>query len=534
MYLSASGQLDDSSSCLTYEDSNIRIVARGFILFSPVGTGNTALAAIADHWSTGTMPFEQLRGNYSCFVHDKTADCWTVFADAAHQERVLYSAEGASDSLLRLLREQSDGLGPHDPESIVAYLMLGGHMPGLPVYYADVHQLGCLDYIVLKDGRFEVHPKKLQLSAAYSGCGFVDLVDLFMDRLGDMLQCAKHTRLCFDMTGGTDSRLLVAAAAHCGLEFEGMCLGDDSSSDVAIGASVAEHLGRAFHHYVPVQISAEESFDRSLFEAVDGMRPATLASSHAFERQREKHNFDVVVDGDGGPNYKDCEWTRYALRSMVLREDNLSLFRRCIHSLVRPSVRSGLEDLLSPSYVKIFRDLINRLPSEMDARYKDLDPIAATDLFYNQYANLMHVGTGNRQGRRWSPLNDPALVNVGLSLPLRRRLLHGFHRHVISRYDPVLASMPTDRANLTMSTGTSHVLVDAGRIAAHYLGIRQRKHIPNTMLESQEGIRRLPSVQRGFEALQELEVFAVPGGSRGELPLELVGRISTFGHLIAL
>ncbi len=404
----------------------------------------------------GKALFDQLDGHYVIKLYDAQKDIFVIGNDII-KSRINYIAE-------------KDGLFMVTPFALTCSAFIKPQ--------PDLHALNELfwRYYLLSERTVFTGVDRLQPASVYtvdreivreSYWQFPDAVTpkSFRENVELMVQQTRETaRLlnkltqnpCMDLTLGQDSRLLVASFRSQGLGFNTSTYGKDDFVEVAkVRELVKRH--NIEHHTIQLKDDFRERY-AGLFEKAlllgSGDEPGYLLGRILYMREQQAQYGDSLINGAGGPFYKDCFWEEvYTLN--LYREPgkiNPSMFLK-----LRPLNKNYPDSFFNDTFMKVkadsadyFLDMLN----DSISGYEHLPVSMQIDKFsltrWQNYAVIAN-SVANSLYRSFSPLLLRRNLEIGLPLPPKWRWnKSNFQRAVMYAIDPKLARERTDFGGINM------------------------------------------------------------------------------------
>ena len=239
------------------------------------------------------------------------------------------------------------------------------------------------------------------------------------------------------VTGGRDSRLVLAAALAAGIEFDVRTGGDPGEPDVEVARRLAEVVGREHRLLEHDPHGSLESDWRRAAEvvALASSGTASLADAAGYPLGPREGPLPLWHSGQGGEVARAYYGTGEGLDRNGLADH---LYRRFVGR------RPGRTEVLSDDGVRLVQRQVRAFVDEqLDA---GADPVDVPDLFYL----LKRMGTWAGPGHgcvelvrdTTSPLWTSRLLPDLLGLPAPERARDLFHRRVLERLAPELVEVP--------------------------------------------------------------------------------------------
>jgi len=242
------------------------------------------------------------------------------------------------------------------------------------------------------------------------------------------------------LTGGRDSRLVLAAALVAGIEFEIRTGGEPGEPDVEVARRLAEVAGRE-HGLIEHDPHGNVQSDwRRAAEvvALASSGTASLADAAGYPLGPRDGPLPLWHSGQGGEIARTYYGTGEGLDRNGLAE---RLYRRFVGR------RPGRIEILSVEGARLVRREVRAFVDEqLDA---GVEPADVPDMFYL----LKRMGTWAGPGHgcvelvrdTTSPLWTPRLLPDMLGLPAAERSRELFHRRLLERLAPELVYVPFER-----------------------------------------------------------------------------------------
>lgn len=279
---------------------------------------------------------------------------------------------------------------------------------------------------------------------------------------------AAHPSPVLDLTGGFDSRLLLAGMLRLrpAAEIATVVVGEANDSDVLVASAIARKLGLRHRHIEPPSardITEAELWDSALLcdAGFDILEYRKIMRVH----ERLAQEFDASVNGSGGGLMRD-EWLQVfdrPLRPMRPWDSRRLAARRFATDLW---AESHIEPVPQDSLAEHFSQLLDRLVAPLGD--------AGTQRFVDEA--LLYMRIQHWQGRissathgiwpNYSPFLMRKPLTTALSVPAALRRNGLMHRRVIERLNRPLAEMP-------MCDGSPATPVRMSNLFAHLPHYRQ-------------------------------------------------------------
>ncbi|MFP4527854.1 MAG: asparagine synthase-related protein [Candidatus Kapaibacterium sp.] len=265
---------------------------------------------------------------------------------------------------------------------------------------------------------------------------FYDLLEKYMQSPGESAPGAT-----LGMSGGIDSRMLLAAARH-GYEYH--TIGDPDNPDVRIAAKLCKNIGL---HCLEFNYPDAGWIDRAdeIAEYIEDNRLTTTASEFMNKICYKNINDKVIIDGGMGEIARRGFFNslKYRAKNAIINKDAEKLF---------PHQAYPRADIFNPEFdnkinkmaLESVRELLESMP---DASQTGID--AWLDLLALRVKYPNHMGPEQSrmdcEAMGFSPFAMHDLVDTALNIPLHKRLGGRIFRRYIRRRRPELTRLPLVR-----------------------------------------------------------------------------------------
>lgn len=428
---------DEADGCLAFPDGFIACVGTLF------HQGRTGRAALESLWQSFTTPEALGRddpwGSHALAIA-KGGRLW-LLCDRLGMLKFYERPQAGLFSTSWLACVAAGSRNTLDTVGALDYV-LSGASHGLATPVAEVRTVDPATAVdVLGGGRIECARPAEWLSHALPRSqdeALDEAVDLLAGR-ARAVASAFGARIRCALSGGFDSRLLLASLRHVGAHPALHVYGGEQDEDVRIGKGIAGRLGLEMHH---VDKSARN-------QALPALTAHTLEARLRF--------FDgLPIDGifDRGA---DCE-TRLAQSaggSIALNGGGGEVLRNFFYLSNRPySVRQIVQTFYGNHDPRVARNpgdlagYLDYLGGSIARQIGHGGRLSRPELeaVYPLFRGRFWTGRNNvmaaRCGHFLTPLLDPALVRLSLALPLAWKDYGRFEGRLIARLDPLLADLP--------------------------------------------------------------------------------------------
>ncbi len=272
--------------------------------------------------------------------------------------------------------------------------------------------------------------------------------DAAVEKLGETLsQAARRIGQAFaspvcDLTGGFDSRALVAAFQTAGVRFATTVSGPEESADVQVSRQLAKLLGVAhLRHQAPAVISFETA--RRAFALTDGEYDLLDYSRIAYVHHSLSQKFDISLNGSFGEVARGYWWELlfpHAGERRPLNARQLAQLRfaatKCETALFPPELRLSLTDH--------FTEVIERTNSGLShfPNSFQMDHVYLTMRMQRWQGRI--ASSTNQIWPCLSPFLFRSVMETMLQTTVRLRRRSLLIRKMLLRFQPRLAEFPLE------------------------------------------------------------------------------------------
>ena len=472
-----------------------------------------------------------LSGSYSIAVYDHTTREWLAFSDPSRSLPWYWGSEMFSTSLLDLAKQMGLNVEDLNLEAVVEFLLTGLQF-SKEILFEGIKVAGPDEIIRWRNGKLWIETDNRVMDPFRMPVP-QDHVEAFLGAWERLATAIQNEVVSVDLTGGTDTRVIVGILDWLGVRFETAVSGTSRHSDVLISQQVAAILGNSHPHYPCIHRVNPERLWQELYEvvqAVDGVADGVSAHRlYQLWKDRASRGVTLVIGGSGGELYKDGGWWRAAALLGPGPDPQGRLIRRLVQSGL---IGWGLEanppnDIFHPALRPIVNSYKVRLIESLRRRYsKDLSEgiYRLADRLFFEYSVRAPRGFGARILPSYSPLLDVNFVCVGINLPWHQRFLHRFYRKVLWQVNPQLTQIPTNRGGMTLQPRRELIELLGGLQALKKR--RQDSAIPKDDPLLFESLRRSPEIARAFDDLKAWKILA-DDVAVCQIPDRYLGRLIT-------
>ncbi len=316
-----------------------------------------------------------------------------------------------------------------------------------------------------------------------------DLVDSLVESILDTAHLIgdNFKSIVSDLTLGQDSRLLVAAFMKENLPIITTTFGREDFLEVQGARRLAER------HQIPNHnIRLSDRFLDNLWayfqKAIllgNGDESGYLLGRILFMREEQAEFGDALVNGAGGPFYKDCFWEEIYIFNLYRESTQLNPKR---FLQLRPMNKPYNDSLFTPDFLKIkqasaeyFLDMFNRSNDgyEHCPISMQIDNFALTK--WQNYA-VFSNSTANSLYNSFSPLLFRKNLDLSLPVPAKYRWNKSrLQREMMFQINPALAREKTDFGGINMVPNNAFTFLPFYLRYAYKQSERYRNKIKNRL-----------------------------------------------------
>ncbi len=412
-------------------------------LFYKGAEGEPALRAFHADFSGGTPDWKALRGHY-CIVLAKAGRISAITDPLGIYKVYANTALSLFSSSFLALAENLETIHPSAQE-VYEYVFQGGTYGGRTVI-DEIRTLGAGGPMALDTASakaFEDTPGRAAIID--DGSAPPDLMDKILAGLRDYFSIVAsrfHGRVDTALSGGYDSRLLLALLREQGMTPRLHVYGSAAAEDVRVAKAIAESEGLRLEqidksaHGMPEPDRFTELIERN-FRFFDGYAADGIFDDGSdTETRRERCvNHELMLNGGGGEIFRNFFYlpdrgftARQILWTFYSRYDP----RACGSLFDEDWYLGSLEDKLIASIGTAYKHLSRR---QVEALYP---------LFRCRFWMGRNNCINNRIGSAATPFIEPDIVADALRIPIAQKNAGAFEGRMIARIDPRLAGYPTD------------------------------------------------------------------------------------------
>lgn len=512
---------------------NYEINYSGIVIYKSC-FGNVAIEKfIQNEIINDEIAFSNLRGNFIIELKNILSNETIYFTDNSGIYRIYIYENIVSDSFLMLAKQIDTENLTLDHDKIIEFLHLGFiHFD--KTFLSEISILPKDEYCLLNaNGELRVFNKKLP----YLG----DKVEIDFDKeLSSALQALSGSKnISIDLTGGIDSRLLVAYSTVLNLDFETAISGMPSNSDVKIAKIISKEIAKPFYPNFHTNNGIQYQVLKEIFCLVDGQIDVIgFHRNYQFIKDREKRNINLQVSGVGGELYKDFWWLQDFPFYNKSKSNIPKLFDFRIQGIAFP------HDILGNDLKALSQNYRTNIIKELNHFKLNSNTKTYDNIYYNfkmRGIASAYLFCTSKFFNVYAPLLEYDFVRYAYGLKRRKRFFNNFHRQLITQKNKALANIKTTEG-VSCSDNFFRKWLDVfGYInnkTIRIIKIILRKIVNKNLLQESPNN---PLVYNDFKKLNELSEIEqllkkhdVINKSTvlGNLPIAILGRLVTIGLLL--
>lgn len=459
MLINRKGEITLSKHTKTLTWDKFSVYWEGFVYGFNKTSGEETIKALILKIKSGNFlsALSDLRGAYVVAINNPESEEFFVSADAGGQLALYKTDEMVSTSLIDLARTTNQVRKTLSNEKMVEFILTGFQF-GCDTLFSNIKRIPTQNIVKIKNDQFSLINRRIEDDPFNSERtknpipGFLNEWKLFAKAL---------TKIPFsvDLTGGTDSRLIVSILDHLNCFFETAISGQPSHPDVIISNDISRLLPHK--HFITMHKINEDTIVHDLLDfARRSVGITDLVEGHrlfSLEKERLKRGVSLSIHGGGGELYKDAGQWRYAFKAFGSK-------RRFINGVVDSGFacwgmdRNTPQGLFTTEIEKIAQNYKSNVKNKLMSLSENNPDQGlfrfADNVFYNFTLASPRVLMHSKMAH-YSPLLDPVFASYGINLPHTKRFGHGFHRQILSelKINEKLTSIPTTRLGMTLQPG---------------------------------------------------------------------------------
>lgn len=479
-----------------YEEKDFQVYFQGIIYISHIKSGIESIKKILSEIKNNKINnISKIKGNYFIFIIDKTTDYKYVFVDNSGIFKAFIYENVISTSLLEMIKYLNFDSSKLNFKTIVQFLHFGFTYFN-QTFFKNTRKIDKNKIIVYNQNNKQIIEDKeigkINQSIDLDILGFFD----------GFYEAVKDKRMSIDLTGGSDSRLVVSLLEYLNADFELSVSGIIGTKDIDIAKNISNILKKDFfvtYHNIE---NITNDFLKDLFYITDGQIDIlSYHRKHQLTLHKKERGIDIQITGAGGELYKDFWW----LQDFPLYRKKSANIKKLYDLRIEPVIYP--HDHLGNKTKAISLNLRDNTIEKL-YKYKLGTNTQTYDNIYYNYKNQAHTGayvtSGNKLIGTYAPLLESDLVRLGFALKRKSRFYNNFHREIISTYCPMISKIRTTEG-VTCSSRMSDKLNDCVR----YVFDKQKrltKQILRKLLK-RTYLQASPTDRRIYKKVARLDIF---------------------------
>ena len=514
-----------------YETPSHSFYWMGYLYRPGHSAGQASVKALAREYDEGAC-WEYVtghcRGNFVLVIYDKSNEMYFIATDPSGMFQCYYSSEAFSTHFLELVGYHN--LGP-----------------------ADLSTRACLDFIqmgyVYFDRTFFAEINKLRPGTAlyWSRKEGIKLVSRTVDELSDstgidISQWQEHLghamkleHINMDLTGGSDTRFILAALLASGIRPDTSTYGSDKDPDVSTAKRIAGMLQLRHRQHRP---HGPQTSPRFYFHLVDGLADiGRYLGFYQVASAKSMAGYGLSLNGGGGGLCDDFLWQQDFPFYKRKKPDWHRLFNLRILQKGVPGTLLG--EKLTPRLDEWHTWWMDNL-----ALYGGPTNTASYDRVFYDILMRERVGHSNAMESRLIPSYSPILERAFACWCYSRSRLTGWlnliQRNAVTACNTKLARLATNHGQLNLDSRKLHLLKEGGKKFNEYARKGMRYYFgANTAAkvtahQNEYWLSFLSQNNEGSTAFRKLKKEGILASdlSPQDIPALYAGRLVTLGLLL--
>jgi len=535
MIIDKNGLLTETHDANCWENSRYSVWWEGIIFVEGFLSGKTSVEHFIEKIDKNGIESscEILFGSFSCIVCDKEKEKYYAFVDNSRRCCFFYDQSYVSLSFLKLIEKLGITLDNIDYRCLVEFVITGNVFTK-NVFFKNINIINANEILVVSDGVISVVKKALRnIYRAESS------QSSFFDKMRKIAWSLQNNRISMDLTGGCDTRLLVAIFKDAGMDFETAISGVGGHPDVEISKKAAKMLGCEHHvtYHKVNEIDVERELEET-FACCDGL--SDVLSHHRlyqFDKERKERGINLAIGGSGGELYKrDGGGFRTAMKTQ--------LRYRWDKAIVKKLVYSGIAGWNFSPRLPCF--LFGEKSMKICANYKEYlyeyllrnfyypNKFKMADKIYYEYTVISPRGILIGGLKRYHPLLDRQVVVFGINMQKTSRFLYSYQKNIVTDINKDVARLETTKVGTSLSSEKNYIVDDVKKLLMHKITQKLGKRsaqISNNNVNLIKLVKKMNKTNFYINILKEIDLIN-HSLSNKDIPERYLGRLITLGKLV--
>lgn len=457
MLIQKSGHIIVNNSTNIYEEGSIFIYWEGFIYGFNQQSGEKTIREFIKNLQIHGFcsAISKLHGSFVLVLANEEKQEILVASDASGQMPIYKSQDMISSSLIELTERTDLNKEDLSLDKAVEFVLTGFQF-GPKVLFDAIEQIPPSKIVSVKKRNFFLINRDKE-DDPFLRTVKHDSISEYLNQWEILANAIRKEKVSIDLTGGTDSRILVAILNHLGCSFETTISGQPTHPDVIISSEIAKHLN-SHEHFTSIHKVDEDTLISDLYEIAKNSKGINdfVGMHRLFQlhKERAKRGISLALGGGAGELYKDAKQWRCALLSC--NSKNRLVDKLVNTGFVGWGMGSQTPDHLFQTEIREksanYKKDTKKFLKDIFPEYHKCDVFRLADEIFYKYIIAAPRGFSPLMFPHYSPLLDVALVHYGINLPKHLRFGHQFYREIIAVLDTKqeIASLPTTRLGMTL------------------------------------------------------------------------------------
>ena len=422
------------------------LIYTGIIIYKSHEHGKQSVSQFARDWKAGMADFNELRGTFRLIMKDKQSDVLYFFGDNSENTCFYYTHNLFSDSFLSLC--EANKKIDIDYDSTAQFLQFGCIF-GQDTLAEGIKRTDSNCYYVFANGK--ISEKNKNLTPFENMHQYKKINDV----ISKIISLTKELKVGCTLTGGVDSRMVLANILACGVKPELYIAEEPEHIDAKIATEISEKL-KINLNIISSKYAGDDYLEDAFFA---GDATTGLCARYTLPLMRKEvalGGINALYGGFCGELYKNSflnqDFPFYSRASSV----NIDKFYRMkVASSDYPQYLCG--EKIKRSIERIpynIKEHLNTFVSQDKVKsYFDMG------FWMMKQRGVSISNAANFITTTISPLLERDCLSVPYHMPPYGLELQGFARNDITAYAPEIASVKTDRG-LTCLSSVPHKCLD--------------------------------------------------------------------------
>ncbi len=518
-----SGKLEDISHLKKIEYDDYDVYYAGLIYEKGgIKAGEESINILLEEYRKGEIQFQNIYGAYYLMIVNKAGNESIAFVDNSNMATVFYTDCNVSDDFLKLIDSLEQ---PKMNNKVVCeYLtLLRGFY--FETFVEGIQMFKSSSFYQIREGEIREISK---------GIGYLEdksSISSVSEFFKDMAKSLGQTRVVSALTGGYDSRMVVASL-YKDLDLDLFISGNnEESNEIKISKMVAQKLNKKLNLIRPDMKKIDKttilrkSFMESMGRACNNT--SGLYRITFFTNKLAEMGYNIILTGDAGDMYKDF-WDKQDYPFYYKKHTNLSLFYSFRMEANNNAVFLG--KALKDNYSVQKRDILKQME-----KYKKNYAVKSYEMLGHIIDWKKNVFACRADGDilAYAPLQELELIKIAYNEPISKRYMNFLQREIITVNAPEVADIITTNgttASLKKNRIARDILVETnGQIKRIVRGIKRKlfereKSMAKVMVEDDNDLRDLILSREALQYCKD-EGYIAQKVKISDIPITLLYKI---------